>query len=253
MLRYVWAVVALVFLVTLGATAQDHPNNILAAEFQTPKPGMAQQYEQGRQQKADWHKQQKDSSPLYISEIVSGEATGTYLVTRGGESWADMDHPSIPEAADDDEYNKVVGPYVASLTESYYEFLPKLSYPDTSASPSLYTEILVLRVKFGKDGDFRSAVARISEAERKANPSSHVDIYELTNGGFTGTYVVAFPHARWADFEENPNTKPMAQVLAEAYGPDETNSIMATLDNSVESEYSEILKFRQDLSYIPAK
>ncbi len=243
-----------VFLATaFSTTAQSNPGNIVGVEFQTPKPGMTQQYEQGRKQKADWHKQQKDPKALLVSEIVSGEGTGTYLVTRGGLHWADMDHPSVPEAADDEEYNKVVGPYVASLTASFYEFLPKFSNPDNAPLPSKYSQVLILRVKTGKSGDFRAAVAKISDAEQKANPSSHVAVYELANGGYSGTFVVSFARANWADFEENPNTKPMSQVLTEAYGPDEMNSIMATLDNSIESEYSEILEFRQDLSYIPAK
>jgi hypothetical protein len=55
------------------------------------------------------------------------------------------------------------------------------------------------------------------------------------------------------NFEPNPNEKSIPQVLTEVYGVDEANSTMAAIDNSIESEYSEILKFRQDLSYIPAK
>jgi hypothetical protein len=193
-----------VFLAALCAAAQNNPGNILAAELQTPKAGMTQQYEQGRKLKAEWHKQQNDPHPLYVSQIVSGEETGTYLVTRGGQHWADMDHPPIPDAADDEVSDRVVGPYVASLTDSYYEFLPKLSNSNTSATPALYTELLKLRAKFSKDGDFRSAVERIADAERKANPSTWVEVYQLVNGGFTGTFVVALPRSRWADFETVP-------------------------------------------------
>jgi hypothetical protein len=164
-----------------------------------------------------------------------------------------MDHPAVPEAADSEEYNKVVGPYVASLTDSYYEFLPKLGNPDNSPLPSKYGEVAIIRLKPGKTADFRAAVTKISDAERKANPSEHVEIYELMSGGYSGTFVVIFPRANWAAFEENPNTKPMPQVLTEAYGAEETKSTMATLDNSIESEYSEIVEFRQDLSYVPGK
>jgi len=251
--KYASVTLAVVFVAAFCAAAQDNnPGNILAAEFQTPKPGMTQQYEQGRKQKADWHKQQKDPSALLVFEIVSGEGTGTYLVARGGLHWADMDHPSVPEAADDEEYNKVVGPYVASVNDSYYELLPKFGNRDNSPLPPKYSEILSLRVKFGKDGDFRAALGKISDAERKVNPSSHVSIFELVNGGYSGTYVVSFPRPHWADFEQDPNAKSIPQALTEVYGADEANSTMAAIDNSIESEYSEILKFRQDLSYIPA-
>jgi len=252
--KYVSMTLAFVFMAAASSTsAQTNPGNIVAVESQTPKSGMKQQYEQGRKQKADWHKQQKDPSALLVFEIVSGQDTGTYLVSRGGLHWADLDHPAVPEAADDEEYNKAVGPYVASLTDSYYQLMPKMGNPDTSPLPSKYGEVEIIRVKPGKTGDFRTAVAKISEAERKANPSVHVEIYELLNGGYSGTFVAIFPRANWAAFEESPNTKPMTQALTEAYGADETNSTMAALDNSIESEYSEIIQFRQDLSYVPAK
>jgi hypothetical protein len=66
------------------------------------------------------------------------------------------------------------------------------------------------------------------------------------NGRFTGTFLVALPRSRRADFGDSPSTKPMAQVLTEAYGPDAMSSILTTLDNSVESEYSEILNWLWD-------
>lgn len=245
---------AAVFLAVSSTNAQQsNTGNILAAEFQTPKAGMTQQYEQGRKQKADWHKQQKDPVGLYVFEIRSGDSTGTYLVSRGLIHWSDLDHPAVPEAADDEEYNKVVGSYVEKLTDSFYEFLPKFSNPDTSPVPPKYSEILILQVKFGKAADFQAALGRIADAEKKLNPSSHLSIYELVNGGLSDTYVVSIPRAHWADFEPKPDEKPMAQVLAEAYGPGDGTSILAQIDSTIESEYTDILEFRPDLSYIPGQ
>ncbi len=253
MLKYASLSLAMVFLAAFCAAAQGTPGNILTAEVQTPKSGMTQQYEQGRKQKADWHKQQRDPGALMIFEVISGERTGTYVVVRAGLHWADLDHPPVPDAADDEEYNKAVGPYVASIQDSFYELLPKLGNPDNSPLPPQFQELLTIHVKPGRTADFTSAIARISAAERKANSPTHVEIYELTNGGFSGTFVVSLARPHWADFEANPNEKPMEQVLTEAYGPDGMTSTMAALNDSIESEYSEILKFRQDLSYIPAQ
>jgi hypothetical protein len=252
MLKYASVSLAMVFLAAFCAAAQGTPGNLLTAEFQTPKSGMTQQYEQGRKQKADWHKQQKDPGALMVFETVSGERTGTYIVVRAGLHWADLDHPPVSDAADQEEYNKAVGPYVASIQDSYYELLPKFGR-DNSPLPPQYQELLTIRVKPGRTADFTSAVARISAAERKANSPTVVEIYQLVNGGFSGTFVVSLARPHWADFEANPNEKPMEQVLTDEYGPDGAASTMAALNNSMESEYSEIVKFRQDLSYIPAK
>ena len=105
-------------LLSVGAFAQEKPGTIAGLEFQTPKVGMVKQYEEGRKAKAEWHKQQKDKDPLLVSEIITGENMGTYVVGRFGMHWADLDKPSVPDAADLEQYNKLVSPYVEKLTYS---------------------------------------------------------------------------------------------------------------------------------------
>src|SRR5579863_4015861 len=102
--------------------AQEAPGTIGVLEFQKPKNGMVQQYEAGRKQKAAWHKQQNDPLPLFVWEILSGENTGTYVVGRLGQHWADMDKPAVSDESDLAEYQKVVANSVDSLTTHYYEF-----------------------------------------------------------------------------------------------------------------------------------
>jgi quinol monooxygenase YgiN len=247
-------VLAVGALATFSASAQTSPGNIAAMEYQTPKAGMAQQYEQGRKQKADWHKQQKDNQPLYVFETISGDRTGTYLVGRLDQHWADFDKPAIPDAADTEEFNKVIGSYVQTVTDRYYEFLPKLSNPDTSSTgPAKFTELVTFQVHRDKIGAFRGALARLSEAVQKTKWPVHYEFYELANGGLDGTFVLAEPHANWADFEEKPDVKPFRDMLKEAFGQNEADAVYDRLESSIESEYSEILQFRSDLSYIPAK
>src|ERR1700734_1674853 len=118
--------------------AQSNPGTVLQLEFQTPKNGMIPQYEDGRKQKAAWHKQQNDKTPLLVWQIISGDDTNTYIVGEPPQSWADMDKPSIPEEADLAEYNKVIGSNVEKLVIRYYEFLPKLSHPPDSQLPLKY-------------------------------------------------------------------------------------------------------------------
>lgn len=245
---------AVMLLAAFSASAQTNPGTIAALESQTPKTGMTQQYEQGRKQKADWHKQQKDPQPLYVFETMSGDATGTYLVGRLGQHWADFDKPAIPDSADTDEFNKVIGSYVQSVTDRYYRFMPKVSNPDNSStSPSAYTEVVTFRVHRDKIGAFRGALARVGEAAQKTKWPVHYEFYELVNGGFDGTFVLAEPRANWADFEEKPDVKPFREMLKDSFGQNEADSVYDRLENSIDSEYSEILKFRTDLSYIPAK
>jgi hypothetical protein len=233
--------------------AQPTPSIIAVLEAQKPKNGMIHQYEEGRKQKAAWHKQQNDSQPLYVWETLSGPDTGTYLIGRLNQHWADFDKPSIPEEADFGEYQKVIGNYVDSLVTHYYEFLPKFSSTGNSSPTDKFAEILTFHVKYGKASEFRSAMLRVNEAAQKTKWPVDFVWYSLTSGGVDGTYILVLPHKSWADFEDKPDTKPFRVMLADAFGPDESGSILDRIDGSVQAITTEIIEFRPELSYLPTK
>jgi len=72
-------------------------------------------------------------------------------------------------------------------------------------------------------------------------------------GGATGIYVLALPRSKWADFEDKPEVKPFRDMLKEAFGQAEADSIGDRIDSSVQKETSEIVQFHPELSYIPSK
>ena len=242
-----------VMLFTVSMLAQAQPGTVAALEFQKPKNGMVTQYEAGRKQKAAWHKQQNDPQPLLVWETLSGDNTGTYIVGRLGQHWADFDKPPISDQADLEEYQKVVGSSVESLVSRYYELMPKISNGENSGGPSKFAEIITFHVRYGKGSDFRSAVSRIYDATKKTNWPVHYEWYTLASGGNTGTFVLVLPHANWADFEDKPDVKPFRDMIKEAFGQAEADSIVDRIDASVMSETSEIIQFRPDLSYLPGK
>lgn len=234
--------------------AQTKPGTLAALEFQKPKNGMLPQYEAGRKQKAAWHKQQNDPQPLFVWQTLSGDSTGTYLVGRVGQHWADFDKPPVSDEADLAEFQKVVGVYVDSVTARYYEFLPKISNPPAGAMmPPKFSDILIFQVRYGKGSDFRSAIDRIYDASQKTKWPPNFEWYELVSGGQTGTYVLSLPRNSWADFEDKPEVKPFRDMLKEAFGQAEADSIVDRIDHAVEKETDEIIQFRPDLSYIPGK
>lgn len=246
--------VGIMLFAACSLAAQEKPGTLAALEFQKPKNGMAQQYEAGRKQKAAWHKQQNDPQPLFVWETLSGDDTGTYVVGRFNQHWADFDKPPITDEADMAEFQKVLGNYVESVSARYYEFMPKVSNPVSGAMmPSKFEEIEIFQVRYGKGSDFRSAIARIYEAAQKTKWPFNYEFYELVNGGELGTYVLSVPHDNWADFEDKPEMKPFRDMLKEAFGQAEADSIVDRIDRSVEKATSEIIQFRPDLSYLPAK
>jgi hypothetical protein len=248
------SILGITLLTAVSGLAQEKPGNIAVLELQRPKNGMLKQYEDGRKQKMEWHKQQKDPLPLYVWEVMSGDDTGAYIVGRLNQHWADFDKPAVPDQADLDEFNKVVGASVQSVTTHYYKYLPKVSNPPADAkSPAKFNDIIAYHVRFGKDAEFNSLLARITEAIQKTKWPTNYYWLALASGGSTGTYVLVIPHANWADFEDKPDMKPFRQMLTDAFGADEGDSVLKRLDSCVDNVASAIDKFRADLSYLPAK
>lgn len=245
-------VVAVMLAAAVSGYAQEQSNTVAAIEFQTPKNGMVKQYEEGRKQKAEWHKQQKDTQALYVFETLTGEDTGTYLVARFDQHWPDFDKPSVPDAADLEQYQKLVGNSVERLTTSYYEDLPKWSNPSTDMNGK-YTEVITFHIRYGRGDDFRSAIMRAHEAREKVKSPAHYEWHRLVNGGPGGTYVLTIGHTNWASFGDDPAIKPLRDDLRAAFGEQEAMSVIERLNASIESTYSTVIQFRPDLSYVPAK
>jgi hypothetical protein len=243
----------IVLCVACSLWAQEKPGTVAALEFQKPKNGMVPQYEAGRKQKAAWHKQQNDPLPLFVWETLSGDNTGTYIVGRLGQHWADFDKPAIPDETDLAEFQKAVGAYVDSVTARYYEYMPKISNPTDAKMPAKFAEILTFYVRYGKESDFRSAIGRVYDAGLKTKWPVNYEWYELANGGASGVYVLVLPRNSWADFEDKPDVKPFREMLKDAFGQAEADSILDRIDGSVQKETSEIIRFHPELSYLPGK
>ncbi|MBZ5571558.1 MAG: hypothetical protein LAO09_06750 [Acidobacteriia bacterium] len=251
--KHVVSALGIILFAACSVVAQEKPGTIAALEFQKPKNGTVAQYEAGRKQKAAWHKQQNDPLPLFVWEILSGDDTGTYVVGRLGQHWADFDKPPIPDTADREEFQKVVGNYVDSVVARYYDFMPKVSNPSDAKMPPKFSEIITFHVRYGKGSDFRSAIGRVYEATQKTKWPVSYEWYELASGGPTGIYVLVLPRNSWADFEDKPDVKPFRDMLKEAFGQAEADSIVDRIDNSVQKETSEIIQFHPELSYLPGK
>jgi len=253
MKRKHWLSAVGVLLILTGSLFAQEKGTLVSIEFQKVKGTNVPQYEAGRKQKAAWHKQQNDPLPLLVWETLSGDTTGTFLVGRFGQHWADYDKPAITDEADLAEFQKVVGGYVDSVVTRYYDFMPKISNVGTETGPLKFSEIIEFKVRAGKVSDFRSAINRIYEATKKTNWPVNYEWYVLVNGGEGGTFVLSFPHKSWAEFEDKPDAKPYRDMLKEAFGQAEADSIEDRLDRSIEKQTSSIIQFRPDLSYQPGK
>lgn len=73
--------------------------------------------------------------------------------------------------------------------------------------------------------------------------------YMLVSGGPTRTFAVFAPRASMADMAL-PQVS-MIEALEKAIGRGPANTAMDSLNDAIESGETELLEFRQDLSYLP--
>ena len=141
------------------------------------------------------------------------------------------------------------------VTSRMYEYMADVSSPadPAMAGPAKFSEIITFRVKYAKRAQFRGAMTLIHSAAEKAKWPVKFDWYALYSGGQVPTYVLVEGHPNWADFEDKPDVKPLRDVLKDSFGQAEADAVMRNLDDSVESESSNVIVYRPDLSYIPAK
>jgi hypothetical protein len=233
----------------LGQPAGD----VAVINTHTPKQGMGEKYEAARKKHMAWHKAQKDPWTWLTWEIVSGEASGGYYTASFGHVWKDFDAQEKFEKADNADFDKGIGPTIGRSFQSYYVRRADLSLtPPSATPPTPYSFLTFFLLKPEGVNDFQEAVKKINEGIKKTNwkqqgPSAW---YQLVNGGEGPMYVLSGGRDNWAAFA--PNEKSLDQMLEEAFGKEQGAAILAKGRNAIRSSRTETIKYRPDLSYIPA-
>ncbi|MGO8970512.1 MAG: hypothetical protein ACLQDQ_13185 [Myxococcaceae bacterium] len=193
-------------------------NHLAILNSQTPKPGMAKQYEAARAKHMGWHKSQKDAWSWYVWEVVSGENSGAYLTGSFGHSWKDLDGRESFDKADLVNVEATMGPSVAHSAVSYWVERADLSrLPSVPGStPAPFAVVTTYRINPDGVNDFIEGVKKVNDAIMKTNyaVSGPSRWYQLVNGGDVPTYVLVGDRANWAAFQ--PNDKTLDAMMAEA-------------------------------------
>jgi len=231
---------------------QQAQNTVLEAHRVAPKPGMRAQLEAGRIKHMAWHKQQGDKFTWHVWEIVTGPETGGYIIVSPGHQWKDFDGWNQKMAkgdAADAEIN--LAPYQVSSTMSYWVHQAELSRDPAPGTPMpAFGTLTTYRLKSGKADQFREAVRTIRGALDKGNWPLRGAWYSLASGGPVGSWAVFTGRASIADMAlPQPS---MRQVVETALGKEAAEKVFQSFSDCVEDGTSELLQFRQDLSYLPS-
>jgi hypothetical protein len=231
------------------------PTNVAQIVIQQPKPGMAKQYEAGRKKHMGWHKSQKDTWSWATWEVVSGDATGTYVVGSFGHAWKDFDGREKFEQADLADMATSLGPSVASTVVRYYAERADLSQnPSTATStPAPLISVTSYLLKPESVNDFVEAVKKINEGIKKTSyvTSGPSRWYQLSSGGEGPLFVLVGDRTNWAAMQANEKT--LDTMMEEAYGKEQGAAILVSLRKTFRTIRSAVYQYRADLSYTPPK
>ena len=250
MRRTIWSLTGALALPAflLGAEPPPPVARVFASQ---PKAGMNVQYEAGRKRHMDWHKKQADAWTWLTWQVETGDRAGTFLTGTFGHQWKDFDDWDAKLGKGDDADGALnLAPFVGSQVNGFYVLLPEVSRSAGSAEPSPMTELSHYQVKFGSQAEFRSAMKKIHEAIGKSTWKVNYEWYELVNGGDHPAYVLALPLKGFADMA--PLDPPFPAMLEKALGQYEAQEVMKSVDRCTKSVRSEIVRYRPDLSYVPA-
>jgi len=235
---------------TLLGWAQSGPDKVCEINVSKPKAGAAKQFEEARKQHNNFHKTEKDKNAILVWSVMSGPATGDYLTAVCGMTWKSMDGNDAMDQRDDADRQRTMAPTLASNQQSYYILRSDLS-KDMGENPP--TRLMTATHYFVKPSgivQFTEAIKKINAAMDKTKyPMLPWRWYQLVNGGEGPHYVLVMDRKSWGEMQGPEQS--MADMMKQAYGED--NKTLQSLREAVDHTMSELMNYRADLSYLPAK
>jgi len=230
--------------------AQEKPGTIGRVGFFVPKPGAAQQFEQARKKHFEFHRKSNDQWAWFTWQVVTGEHTGTYITGTFGHHWKDFDAYEKLDKADTADADATMGPFVQSEFPRYFAYIPEASRPPEGKEPTPFSQVTHFYLKPSGVPGFLAAIKEAKLALDKVEWPIRSSWYQLVSGGEGPQFVLVTARSSWADFE--PGAKTLDQALAEMYGPQKATTLMDAVRDNTRYTFSELLRYRPDLSYIPA-
>ncbi len=240
------------FLLLSGAYAwgQSGLDKVCEVNVSSPKPGASKQFEEGRKKHNQFHVDAKDKDAIEVWQISTGPYTGSYLTAVCGLTWKGMDGHEAMDQRDETDIAVNLAPAIGSNQTSYYVLRTDLSKaPQASPNTKMIT-VVHFFVKPGSISQFTDSIKRINSAMTSSKyPAKPSRWYVLANGGEGPHYVLVTDRTSWADMQ-GPDES-MSDMLQKVYGNDDKT--LDKLRESIDHTMSELLTYRADLSYTPAK
>jgi len=235
----------------LVALGQDKSVNVGWVYASVPKPGMTKQLEEGRKKHMAWHKKQGDTWTWEIWQVETGESAGNYLAVTFGHSWQDLDAWDQKYGeADTADVEQSMAPYIEKTVPSIWMFMKDASRPLDPYAPKM-AQVSHYLVKPGKEADFEDTIKKMNDAITKSDWPPHYAWFALMDGGEQPHYALVYYMNGWAGMAEPEPS--FGAMLEKVVGKHDADSLTHTFDSCIHKEWAETIRYRPDLSYVPAK
>ena len=229
--------------------AQGGPDKVCEINVVRAKAGNSKALEDARKKHNEFHKAEKDKQAILIWDVVTGPSQGGYLSAECGMGWKDLDREAFDQR-DAADRAKTLDPMVGEQHTSYWIFRQDLSTATETTSPTKMMTVVHYFVKPSGLVQFNESIKRINAAIAQTKyPSKPSRWYALANGGEGPHFVAVTDRGSFADMQGPEQS--MIDMLKQAYGNDDKT--LQTLREAVDHTMSEMMNYRADLSYIPAK
>jgi len=145
-----------------------------------------------------------------------GENLSTYVIARGGLSFADFDAHTDFARTNRDRWLANDSQHVASISSRISVTRPDLSRPPQSTQTTNMVWGFSIKLALGVDQEFEYALKRIREGLQKANWPARYIWRQAVMGQSGPTYSLIIQGTKWVDF--NPPSTPMEAALEKAFG-----------------------------------
>lgn len=249
--KYTALPLAALCLAPLACLAQGSAPQTFEVLTETIKSGMTTQVAQGIKAVDDYAQSHGDPVGTSAYEVVTGPNMGQIVILVPFD-WATEDQTPSYAAGLNRVATQKVEPYLSNLVFQLADLLPQYGNPaPANSTPMKYYQVEQYVIKPDQMGAFLAAIADLTAAERKENPSSTpVSIFRGRSGGNPNEITIAIGHPSLADIAKGG--KSTFEALREAYGDEAAIAIWNSAEKSIASEDDYLIQYRPDLSYVPS-
>jgi hypothetical protein len=231
--------------------AEEPAGTVARVEYFKPKPGMTAQFEAARKEHNAWHREHADRWAWVTWEIATGKRAGQYVTGTFDHRWADLDAREPFDAEDTANALSTMGPSLEGSEARIYTVIPQASHGEAESEPAPLAQVTYYHVNPAGVSEFGAAIRSLKEAADKANWPVSFTWYHLVSGATGPQFVLVYNHKSWADFGGSGES--VEAAISSVVGPYEAVRLLQGVRANTLSTYSELLRYRRDLSYLPAK